>query len=170
MSIATIASSSTTRMRASAMRRALLAEADGEAGAAAAVLDRELPVELRDEAAHELQAERAGGGGIFVGEADAIVAHGHAAPAVAAVGQLDDDLAAPAVGKGVLERVEQQLVHDQAARHGRVDAQQHLVAEDRELDARGIGGERLEEQVAERADVVGEVDLREVRRAVQLLV
>src|SRR5437763_193335 len=42
MSIATMASSSTTMMRGSPMRGALLPEADGEAGAAAAALDGEL--------------------------------------------------------------------------------------------------------------------------------
>src|ERR1051326_8385971 len=170
MSIATMASSSTTTMGGSAMRRALLAEVDREAGAAAAALDREPPVELRDEAAHELQAERADAlGNHVVGQADAVVAHRQAAPAVAAVGELHHDLAAPALGERMLERVEQQLVHDQAARHGRVDAEQHLVVDDGEKDPRRIDGERLEEQVAERADVVAEVDQREVRRLVQLL-
>src|ERR1044071_7964044 len=166
MSIATIASSSTTRMRVSGMAGALLPEADREAGAAGAALDRELALELRDEAAHELEAERAGD--LVGGKADAVVAHGHAAPAVAAVGQLDADLAARAVGERVLDGVEQQLVDDQAARHGGVDAEQHRVAVDGEADARRIGGEGFEEQLAEGADVVAEVDLGEVRRLVQL--
>src|SRR5436305_12793583 len=105
MSIATMASSSTTTMRASAMRGSLLAKADREAGAAAAALDREAAVELRHEAAHELQAERTRAlRQHVVGEAHAVVAHAHAAPAVAAVLQRDRDLAALSLGDCVLER------------------------------------------------------------------
>src|SRR2546421_4713367 len=127
MSIATMASSSTTTMRTSPMRGTLLPEADREGGAAAAVLDRELPVELCDQAAHELQPERAGAlGRHVVRQSDAVVAHAHAAPAVAGVRQIDDDLAALPLGERMFERIEQQLVHDQPTGHGRVDAQQHL--------------------------------------------
>ncbi len=81
-----------------------------------------------------------------------------------------DDLAGLPLGKRMLERVEQQLVHDQTARHGRVDAQKDLVADHGEVDARRLGRERLEEEIGERADEIAEVDLREIRRLVQLLV
>src|ERR1043165_900429 len=150
-------------MRASTMGAALLPEADAEAGAAAAVLDAQLAVELRDEAAHELQAERPGRVvRRIVGQSDAVVAHGHAAPAVAAVRQLHDNLAARVVRKGVLQRVEQQLAHDQAARHRRVDAEEDFLVDHGEPDPRWVDGERLEEKIAEGADVVAEVDLRQV--------
>src|ERR1051326_1162373 len=84
--------------------------------------------------------------------------------------QRDHDFPALRAGKGVLQRIRQDLVHHQPARHRCVDAEKRFISFDTKSDRLWVGAERLEQQVAEGANVFGEVDARQIRRLIELLV
>ena len=82
----------------------------------------------------------------------------------------DYDFAVAIIGKRMLQGIRQDFVDDEAARHGGVDAQEDLLTFNTEVDRFWIDRVRLEKKVGERGDVFGEVDAREIRRLIKLLV
>ena len=88
------------------------------------------------EYAHQLETERSWRDVFFARKSDAVVADRDRT--VIHIGRKDDgDLTAPAARKCMLERVRQQLIHDQTERNGDVDAEEDFVAAHVECD--GVG-------------------------------
>src|ERR1051325_1819665 len=131
MSIATIASSSTTRMRAAAPSISVALSKSNFELPARPVVDLDLAAELARERVHELEPERRGVAHVEVlREADAVVGDRERQAFGACGPKPYVYRAAAAVGEGVLERVRDQLVDDEAARYGRVDAEQNVLGLD----------------------------------------
>src|SRR5215212_7744733 len=126
MSMATIVSSSTTRMRTSAMRPPVTWKDDAEFGA---IPGRDLhrPFDLLDQAAHQAEAQRVGPFGLqALGQPAAIVPDRELADVGRRQGQTYVNGAAAGRAEGVLEGVGEELVHDQPARHRHVDVEVDL--------------------------------------------
>src|SRR5437868_6312101 len=167
--MATIDSSSTMRIRASAMRGLVDRERDRELRAAV-VMDFVRPFDLLHQSADQLQTERALRlARVVAGQADAVVANRHLAHRIES-SKRDYDFAVAIIGTRMLQGIRQDFVDDEAARHGGVDAQEDLLTFNTELDCFWIDRVRLEKKVGERGDVFGEVDAREIRRLIKLLV
>src|SRR5256885_10905573 len=118
MSMATIVSSSTTMMRTSGIRPPLWWERDPKLGASAG-RDFHRTVDLLHQAADEAQSERLRALGVEPGpESAPVVTDGEDAETIPVQLQSHVDRAPRAACKRVLERVREQLVHDQTARYG----------------------------------------------------
>src|SRR5262245_16161008 len=173
-SSATTASSSTTRMRADfagSMGSApgdrdgwlpVDGERQGELGPAIA-LQRRGPPQLADERRDQALAERPGTPEALgrCGQPDAVVGDDERRVAVLTV-ERDGDRAALALGKGVLQRVREQLVEDQPAGDRDVQVEGDRLDVDDELDrTTHLSGGR-EHVPGEPIDVVAEIDPGEV--------
>ena len=107
---------------------------------------------------------------IAVGRPDAVVAHGELAVAPVARAEVDEHVAGPPPGEGVLEGVGDELVDDEPARHRAVHVEVEVAAGRRHLDP--LAGEVVSahQLVAEARHVRRHRHVPEIAGAVEVLV